>query len=97
MSTSVGGHFLEGAWSLILVHDYHYGIDFVDDPGVRFMTSMHSITSDTVQDYSDKLGNPEWNRIDFKQFSKKHNPVLEKYDFSLSGLLNAFDKAAVKK
>ena len=97
MSASVGGHFLEGAWSLILVHDYHYGIDFADDPGVRSMTSMHSVTVDTVKDYKAKLGNPDWNRIDFKQFSKKHNPDIEKYDFSLQALLNAFDKAGTVK
>lgn len=97
VSTSVGGHFLEGAWSLILLYDYHYGFDFADDPGVSSMTSMHSMTSDTVQDYKEKLNNPDWNRIDFKQFSKKHNPDLEMYDFSLGTLLNAFDKGAVKK
>jgi ABC-type sugar transport system substrate-binding protein len=97
MWVSVGGHFLEGAWSLVLVHDYHYGIDFADDPGVRSMTSMHSITSDTVKDYREKLGNPDWKRIDFKRFSKKYNPNLEKYDFSLRAVLNAFDKAPAKQ
>jgi ABC-type sugar transport system substrate-binding protein len=96
LSTSVGGHFLEGAWSLILVHDYHYGIDFADDPGVRSMTSMHSVTSDTVEDYKEKLSNPDWSRIDFKRFSKKYNPDLKKYDFSLQALLSAFDKGAAK-
>src|SRR5690606_13087637 len=90
MSTSVGGHIFEGAWSLILVHDYHYGIDFVNDPGVRSMTSMHSVSTDNVNDYKKKLRNQDWSRIDFKRFSKKHNPDLDKYDFSLNGLLKAY-------
>jgi ABC-type sugar transport system substrate-binding protein len=91
LSATVGGHFLEGAWSLILVNDYHYGTDFVDDPGVRSMTSMHSVTADTVNDYREKLNNPDWSRIDFKRFSKKYNPNLKKYDFSLQALLRAFE------
>lgn len=97
LTASVGGHFLEGAWSLILVHDHHYGIDFVDDPGIRSMTSMHSVTADTIQDYMEKLNNPDWSRIDFKRFSKKHNPSLKTYDFSLQALLGAFEGVGAEK
>lgn len=93
LSASVGGHFLEGAWSLILVHDHHNGIDFVDDPGVRSMTSMHSVTPDTIKDYKEKLSNPDWDRVDFRRFSKKYNSKLKKYDFSLQTLLSAFEGA----
>lgn len=64
----------------------------VQATGVRSMTSMHSVTADTVADYKEKLSNPDWGRIDFKQFSKKYNSDLEKYDFSLGVLLKAFDK-----
>lgn len=93
LSASVGGHFMEGAWSLILVNDYHYGIDFAGDPGVKSMTSMHSVTSDTVNDFMEKLNNPDWSRVDFKRFSKKYNPDLKKYDFSLQALLRSFGSA----
>lgn len=92
MTASVGGHLFEGGWALLLIHDYHYGTDFVADPGVSSTTEMRAITADNVRTYIKWLHEPDWSRIDFKQFSKKHNPALQKYDFSLESLLNAFDK-----
>lgn len=92
MTASVGGHFFEGGWALLLIYDYHYGIDFADDPGRTSTTLMSAITTDNVQTYIQKLGNPDWSKIDFKQFSKKYNPGLKKYDFSLTALLDAFDE-----
>lgn len=91
MTASVGGHFLEGGWALVLINDYHYGIDFADDPGVTSTTMMSAITADNVQTYLKRFNNPDWSKIDFKKFSKKYNPALKKYDFSLKTLLNAFD------
>lgn len=91
MTASVGGHFFEGGWALVLINDYHYGIDFADDPGVKSTTKMSAITADNVQTYLKRFNNPDWNKIDFKQFSKKYNPSLKKYDFSLETLLDAFD------
>lgn len=91
MTASVGGHVFEGGWALLLIHDYHYGIDFAEDPGISSTTKMRAITADNAQNYLDKLNKPDWNKIDFKQFSKKYNPALQKYDFSLEALLDAFD------
>lgn len=91
MTTSVGGHFFEGGWALLLIHDYYHGLDFTNDPGKTSETRMSAITADNVDAYLKKLSNPDWNKIDFKQFSKKYNPSLQKYDFSLEALLKAFD------
>jgi ABC-type sugar transport system substrate-binding protein len=91
MTASVGGHFFEGGWALVLINDYHYGIDFADDPGVKSTTKMSAITADNVQTYLKRFNNPDWNKIDFKQFSKKYNPSLKKYDFYLETLHDAFD------
>lgn len=91
MTASVGGHFFEGGWALLLIHDYHYGIDFADDPGTISTTRMSAITADNVQTYIKRFDKPDWSKIDFKRFSKKYNPSLKKYDFSLQTLLDAFD------
>lgn len=91
MTASVGGHFFEGGWALVLINDYHYGIDFADDPGITSTTKMSAITADNVQTYLKRFNKPDWSKIDFKQFSKKYNPALKKYDFSLKTLLDAFD------
>lgn len=92
MTASVGGHLFEGGWALLLIHDYHYGIDFAHDPGISSTTQMRAITADNVQTYIKWLRNPDWSKIDFKRFSKKYNATLQKYDFSLETLLNAFEQ-----
>ena len=87
MAVSLGGHFMEAGWALILLHDYHHGIDFKVDLGTQILTSMQAITADNVQQYLSKFKDQNWNKIDFKRFSKKYNPALRNYDFSLDALL----------
>lgn len=87
MNVSLGGHFMEGGWALILIHDYHHNIDFAKELGTQILTSMHAITQDNVNQYLDKFGGGNWGQVDFKQFSKHLNPDLEEYDFSLEALL----------
>jgi ABC-type sugar transport system substrate-binding protein len=87
MAVTVGGHFLEGAKALILIHDYHHGIDFVDKPGVEMQTRMKAITTDNAEEYLQTLSKLDWSKIDFRKFSKKYNPGLENYDLSLDVLL----------
>lgn len=93
LTVSVGGHFLEGARALILIHDYHYGIDFADESGVEMKTAMQPITADNVRDYQDMLNNPDWRKVDFKQFSRKYNPGAKVEALSLHSLLQNLSQA----
>jgi hypothetical protein len=87
MTVSLGGHFLEGLKALILAHDYHYGLDFAGDTGVETQTQLDPATAANVERYLDPLSGLDWHEIDFRRFSKKYNPVLQHYDFSLEALL----------
>ncbi len=89
--SSVGGHFMEGGWALLLMHDYHYDIDFKEDLGTTIPTKMQLIDKHNVQEYLTKLGDRDWSKIDFKKFSKVYNARLKKYDFSLNNLLKQLD------
>jgi hypothetical protein len=82
MHVTIGGHFLAGAVALILIHDYHNGIDFVDDTGVQMITPVYPITAGNIQKYIKVLDRTKWNKIDFRRFSKKYNPDLKHYDFT---------------
>jgi ABC-type sugar transport system substrate-binding protein len=82
MHVAMGGHFLAAAAALVLIHDYHYGIDFIDDTGVKFITPMYAITADNVGIYERVLNTSEWDKIDFRKFSKKYNPDLKRYNFT---------------
>ncbi|MEE4242861.1 MAG: hypothetical protein V2I36_15440 [Desulfopila sp.] len=84
MTTTVGGHFMDGAWVLVLLYDYHHGRDFYLE---HLQSQMLPLKQDNVVQYQQLLNREEWPRIDFTQFSKVHNPHLQKYDFSVAAVL----------
>ncbi|SCY58120.1 diguanylate cyclase [Desulfoluna spongiiphila] len=84
---SIGGHMLEGAWSLTLMHDYLRHRDFARESTV-FKTRMHAIDSGNVDQVRAFLSD-NWDRIDFAAFSKYLNTTLL-YRFDLPHLLDTF-------
>ncbi|MGI0118815.1 ABC transporter substrate-binding protein [Zooshikella sp. RANM57] len=86
MSVTVGGHFMEGGWVAVMLYDYFNGIDFADE-GLSMRSKMSVITKDAVQEYLKRFGKGNWESIDFKQFSKKHNSNLKKYNFGLDTVM----------
>ncbi len=87
INASIGGHFLEGAWALVLLYDYHHGVDFADELGVRFQSSMQAVTAENIDDYEYLLEESNWIDIDFGQLSKVINNKRKRYDFSLPELI----------
>lgn len=88
MHTSIGGHFMEGGWVMVLIHDYVHGRDFADDGGAALFSEMAGLTSANVEKYQHKFVNKDWDRVDFTKFSKVKNPTLKSYDFSLDRILD---------
>ncbi|MCP4162101.1 MAG: substrate-binding domain-containing protein [Deltaproteobacteria bacterium] len=87
LATTVGGHFMDAGWAMVLIHDYHHGKDFINEP---LKTTMHSIDKSNVDKLKHVFGKQEWEKIDFKKFSKIHNPDLKKYNFNLKAVLQQF-------
>ena len=65
LTTTIGGHFMEGGWVVVLLHDYFKGADFASR-GVEFRTPMLAITRDTVEGFQAAIAAAEWRRVDFK-------------------------------
>ncbi len=86
MSVTLGGHFMEGAWTAVLLHDYFKGKDFISESG-QMKSKMNPITKSGVHSYLKKLNREKWHQIDFRKFSKVLNPKIKKYNFGLSALL----------
>lgn len=87
-----GGHFIEGAWALILVYDYLHGVDFAEQ-SVSLLTPMGIVTKDNAGIYlrnltDEKLTPENLTRIDFTQYSKALNPEIQEYQFSLDSVLS---------
>lgn len=87
ITASMFGHFLEGAWALILVNDYHYGIDFAKSAGVRISTPLSSLNADNYEQYKGVILENRWEEIDFRRFSKKYNTELKSYNFNINQFL----------
>jgi len=84
---SAGGHFIEGAWAMVLIHDYFNGIKI----DTKMQTPMAVITKDNADLYLKKLTDAKINKenlkkIDFKLYSKKYNGG-KPYNFSLDNVL----------
>lgn len=87
---SMGGHFMDGAWTLVLLRDYFDGIDFASD--TTQLRSQHSVLNSTnIDAYQEYMGDStQWGAIDFRVFSKSYSPELQSYDFSLDAILQQF-------
>jgi len=81
---TIGGHFMDGAWVMVLLHDYHKGHDFTRTP---ISHQMMALDADNIDDYLSKLDEHNWDEINFRKFSKVYNPYLSEYTFSPEYLL----------
>jgi len=90
MAVSIGGHFVEGMWALILMYDYLHGKDFAEAHGTTLRTRMLALTQSNLRKFGDvlkKLHRDNLRRTDFRQFSRHHHPDMTVYPFSIEHLL----------
>jgi hypothetical protein len=85
LAVSFGGHVLEGAWAMVLLHDYHHGHDFGEERLI-WRTRLAPATDANVSRILRCLSGG-WARTDFKAFSKVYNPALQHYSLSFGMLL----------
>ncbi|MCJ8170092.1 ABC transporter substrate-binding protein [Atopomonas sediminilitoris] len=85
LHASVGGHFAEGAWALVLIHDYHHGHDFAD-LGLEFLTPMAVMTPANQDLFEPTLSTGNWQPFHFRQLLRSHHPK-RRYEFSLQAIL----------
>ena len=86
LSSLAGGHFITGAWAIIMIHDYSHGIDFADEE-LEFVRPMfRTFNQKTAQSFKSQFIDSS-KFIDFKKYSKLHNPKLKKYVFSLDDII----------
>jgi len=92
IQTSVGWHVMDGAWSLVMLYDYHHGHDF--------MVSSHSdysiMNKDNIERFDRYWASKEKRKnIDFKVFTKTHRLKGASYDFSLDAVLRHLSESPV--
>jgi len=91
ISVSVGGHYTDGAWAILLIHDYLKGVDFSGDHGVTLSSKMFAITSGGYEKYSDlshKLSRQYIDLIDFRLYSRWYNKKMISYPLDALSFLD---------
>lgn len=92
---SIGGHFMESAWSAILLYDYFNGRDFKDET-VSFHSKMEILDRQNIDAYLKYFKPDNFSKIDFLQFSKVRNATLKKYNFNFEAILSGVCKKAAQ-
>lgn len=89
MTATIGGHFMEGGWVMVLLYDYAHGIDFAAE-SVSMTSRMSALTQENLDAYLTHFGDQDWSKIDFTAFSKQEHPELERYHFGIDAILQQF-------
>ncbi len=94
IEASYGGHFMEGAWAVILAYDYKNGYDFKDVEGLTLYSKMERIDASNLTLYEAKIKKKAWLNIDYKALTRTHNTNFTRYNFNLSQLLGITAEAS---
>ena len=86
LSALAGGHFIVGAWSLVMIYDYHHGRDFADE-GLQLERNMFVLFDPVLASVFESRFGDKYSSIDFRAYSKKLNPKLARYEFGFAQLL----------
>jgi ABC-type sugar transport system substrate-binding protein len=89
LDVSIGGHFFDGAWALVLAKDHAEGHILSESDSGIYLSNMSAITRQNLAEYHILLNEAFWPRFDFTQFSKTYNPELVKngYNFRITKAL----------
>lgn len=95
LAVTMGGHFLNGGWAVVLLHDYLHGID-LDLPNHTLLTPMQPLTQADHALIQTLLGVTSWDPIDFRTYSKRYRPDLPTYPFDVMSLLYQLQSPAAQ-
>ncbi|WP_430457448.1 ABC transporter substrate-binding protein [Rheinheimera sp.] len=82
LQASAGGHFTMAAFALVLIYDHVHGKLPQPLPDVPLL-QLDILTRENLPAYQPLLRAGQWQQIDFRQFSRTHNPALPHYNFSV--------------
>lgn len=88
ISTSAGGHFMDGAWAVIMLYDHFNGYPIQGETSFEFFSPMSLIAEKDIDILTPHLSNHDWQSIDFRSRSKAINQQLMEYNFSPASVLS---------
>ncbi|APJ04759.1 ABC transporter substrate-binding protein [Silvanigrella aquatica] len=92
LSTTVGGHFMNGACALVYIYDYLHGKDLLNNQyemNIKIFSAIHSFESNEFLKYLDESN---WHKINLKNFSKTYHSNIKDYSFNSKDILRTIRK-----
>ena len=87
LAGSIASHFFIGAWAMVMLHDYHRGVDFAAHGGVtQKLDYMQVINRGNAAHYDQAVYRHE-GAPDFSVYSKALHPKPGRYEFNLAPLV----------
>ena len=87
LTALAGGHFVTGAWALVMLYDYDHGRDFARE-GLELERPLFvRFDAALARRYLQNFSEADFSRVNFARFSKARNPAIKRYDFSFRALL----------
>jgi ABC-type sugar transport system substrate-binding protein len=86
LTSLAGGHFITGAWALVMIYDYHHGHDFADE-GLELRRPMFAEFTPALADRYIERFSSGFDGVDFSRYSKVRNSKLRRYNFGFAQLL----------
>ncbi len=87
LTALAGGHFLVGAWAMVMLFDYHHGVDFASEGLESEVSTFKLFDKSSSRQFEKRFGSQNTAALSFKSFSKRLNPKLRSYDFDIDKLL----------
>jgi len=89
LTASVGGHFMQASWALIKIYDYKMGLSVFKKSANSKTYDLEVINQDNIDDFMPLANAVNWDKINFKSYSRYQNPKLKQYKFSLKHVINS--------
>ncbi len=88
LELSMGGNVLLGGWALVLLRDYHEGLDFAAQPGGASLSiPFGALDRRNIDSWLGRYGQADWRAVRFRRFSHFLSGGRGGYDFSLPAVL----------
>ncbi len=86
LTSTIGGHFLDGGIAMALLYDYHHGFDFYDQYQGSVKQKMIDIDGH-VEQVESLVNNNKWGLLDFTVYSRAMNPQQIEWNYSYNRVL----------
>lgn len=86
LTALAGGHFIAGAWAVVMLYDYAHGRDFKDEGLDLDRPMFTNFDAATAGIFLARFGE-NFDGVGFRRFSKVLNPKIRRYDFDFGQLL----------